>query len=130
DRKNYYYPDLPKNYQISQYDMPLAYNGQVTVVLDDGSVKKIGITRAHMEEDAGKLMHATEGNASFVDLNIYLIKLFDVSQDVGELHLEFTRFRVGKRQPRQFRHIFHKFFVYMTFFHDLPRLRHTVTYQN
>jgi aspartyl-tRNA(Asn)/glutamyl-tRNA(Gln) amidotransferase subunit B len=69
DRKNYYYPDLPKNYQISQFDMPLAYNGRVTIDLEDGTKKDIGITRAHMEEDAGKLLHVPGKGASFVDLN-------------------------------------------------------------
>jgi len=69
DRKNYYYPDLPKNYQISQFDMPLAYNGKVIITLDDGKMKDIGITRAHMEEDAGKLIHSPDGAFSYVDLN-------------------------------------------------------------
>ena len=71
DRKNYYYPDLPKAYQISQYDMPLAYNGKVTIVCDDekGTKKDIGVTRAHMEEDAGKLLHDPNKSYSYVDLN-------------------------------------------------------------
>jgi len=67
DRKNYYYPDLPKNYQISQYDLPLANNGFIEIPLEDGSAKKIRIIRAHLEEDAGKNLHA--GNFSQVDLN-------------------------------------------------------------
>ncbi|MFC1548424.1 Asp-tRNA(Asn)/Glu-tRNA(Gln) amidotransferase subunit GatB [Candidatus Omnitrophota bacterium] len=69
DRKNYYYPDLPKNYQISQYDMPLAYNGKITIMNEDGSSKDIGITRAHLEEDAGKLLHDEEKGFSYIDLN-------------------------------------------------------------
>jgi len=69
DRKNYYYPDLPKNYQISQFDMPLAYAGEVRITLEDGQEKRIGITRAHMEEDAGKLIHDPGGMCSYVDLN-------------------------------------------------------------
>jgi aspartyl-tRNA(Asn)/glutamyl-tRNA(Gln) amidotransferase subunit B len=68
DRKGYYYPDLPKNYQISQYDLPLALNGYIEIPLKDGSFKKIRIRRAHLEEDAGKNLH-TAGNFSQVDLN-------------------------------------------------------------
>ena len=64
DRKNYYYPDLPKNFQISQYDIPLTEHGWVKI-----SNKKIGITRIHLEEDAGKLIHSPKGDASYVDLN-------------------------------------------------------------
>jgi len=69
DRKSYYYPDLPKNYQISQYDLPLCGEGEIDLPLADGSLKRIRIRRAHLEEDAGKLLH--EGHAEFsqVDLN-------------------------------------------------------------
>ncbi|MFC1593728.1 Asp-tRNA(Asn)/Glu-tRNA(Gln) amidotransferase subunit GatB [Candidatus Omnitrophota bacterium] len=68
DRKNYYYPDLPKNYQISQYDLPLALKGFIMISLD-GKEKKIGITRVHMEEDAGKLIHDETQPISYVDYN-------------------------------------------------------------
>ena len=68
DRKNYYYPDLPKNFQISQYDKPLAYKGFLEIV-SEGKKKKIGITRVHIEEDAGKLMHDSKKGCSLVDLN-------------------------------------------------------------
>jgi aspartyl-tRNA(Asn)/glutamyl-tRNA(Gln) amidotransferase subunit B len=68
DRKGYYYPDLPKNYQISQYDLPLSRNGFIEIPLESGKTKRIGIIRAHLEEDAGKNLHAT-GNFSQVDLN-------------------------------------------------------------
>lgn len=68
DRKSYYYPDLPKNYQISQYDLPLGENGSIEIPLESGATKKIGIIRAHLEEDAGKNLHTT-GNFSQVDLN-------------------------------------------------------------
>lgn len=56
-RKNYFYPDLPKGYQISQYERPIVGRGKVEIVLDDGTIKRIGVTRAHLEEDAGKSLH-------------------------------------------------------------------------
>jgi aspartyl-tRNA(Asn)/glutamyl-tRNA(Gln) amidotransferase subunit B len=68
DRKSYYYPDLPKNYQISQYDLPLSSNGYIEILLESGQTKKIRIIRAHLEEDAGKNLH-TAGDFSQVDLN-------------------------------------------------------------
>lgn len=68
DRKNYFYPDLPKGYQISQYDMPLCTKGFLEIKLNNGTEKKIGITRIHMEEDTGKLLHTGDG-ASLVDYN-------------------------------------------------------------
>jgi aspartyl-tRNA(Asn)/glutamyl-tRNA(Gln) amidotransferase subunit B len=67
-RKNYFYPDLPKGYQISQYELPLCEHGHVEIVVD-GSIKRIGITRIHLEEDAGKNLHTSESGASLVDLN-------------------------------------------------------------
>ncbi len=73
DRKSYYYPDLPKNYQISQYDLPLCGEGSFELTLEDGSTKTIRIRRAHLEEDAGKLLHDAPGgfkiDHSIVDLN-------------------------------------------------------------
>ena len=68
-RKNYFYPDLPKGYQISQYELPIVATGKLDILLDDGSVKTIGITRAHLEEDAGKSTHEGLGAASGIDLN-------------------------------------------------------------
>lgn len=68
DRKGYYYPDLPKNYQISQYDLPLSKNGFIEIPLESGKTKRIGIIRAHLEEDAGKNLHAA-ADFSQVDLN-------------------------------------------------------------
>jgi len=67
-RKHYFYPDLPKGYQISQYDRPICEHGHVEIVLD-GTPKRIGLTRIHMEEDAGKNLHEGLGEASHVDLN-------------------------------------------------------------
>jgi aspartyl-tRNA(Asn)/glutamyl-tRNA(Gln) amidotransferase subunit B len=68
-RKNYFYPDLPKGYQISQYELPVVARGSLKVVLDDGKVLTIGITRAHLEEDAGKSLHEGLANATGIDLN-------------------------------------------------------------
>jgi len=68
DRKSYYYPDLPKNYQISQYDLPFSANGFIEIPLESGQTKRVGIIRVHLEEDAGKNLH-TAGNFSQVDLN-------------------------------------------------------------
>ncbi len=67
-RKNYFYPDLPKGYQISQYELPLCEHGYVEIIVD-GKIKRIGITRIHLEEDAGKNLHQTETGSSLVDLN-------------------------------------------------------------
>ncbi len=68
-RKNYFYPDLPKGYQISQFETPIVQGGGLTITLDDGSTKFIELTRAHLEEDAGKSVHDQFDNASGVDLN-------------------------------------------------------------
>ena len=75
DRKNYFYPDLPKNYQISQYDLPLALNGFLEIKVKDGA-KRIGISRVHLEEDAGKLIH--EENCSLVDYNRAGVPLLEI----------------------------------------------------
>jgi len=69
DRKNYFYPDLPKGYQTSQLDFPTVGKGSLEVSLEDGSVKTIGITRAHMEEDAGKSLHEDFHGETGIDLN-------------------------------------------------------------
>jgi aspartyl-tRNA(Asn)/glutamyl-tRNA(Gln) amidotransferase subunit B len=67
DRKNYMYPDLPKGYQISQFDLPLSVDGWLEIPGDDGATKRVGIRRAHLEEDTGSLVHA--GGATLVDFN-------------------------------------------------------------
>ena len=69
DRKNYFYPDLPKGYQISQLDFPTVGKGSLTITLEDGEEKIIGVTRAHMEEDAGKSLHENFHGMSGIDLN-------------------------------------------------------------
>jgi aspartyl-tRNA(Asn)/glutamyl-tRNA(Gln) amidotransferase subunit B len=68
-RKNYFYPDLPKGYQISQYELPIVGKGRVEIVLEDGAVKIVGVTRAHLEEDAGKSLHEDFHGLSGIDLN-------------------------------------------------------------
>jgi len=78
DRKNYFYPDLPKNYQISQYDLPLSRQGFLDVDLD-GKIKRIGILRVHMEEDAGKLIHKED--SSSVDFNRSGMPLLEIVSD-------------------------------------------------
>jgi len=68
-RKNYFYPDLPKGYQISQYELPIVAGGALEILLEDGSKKRVGITRAHLEEDAGKSLHEGLPGVSGIDLN-------------------------------------------------------------
>jgi len=68
-RKNYFYPDLPKGYQISQYELPIVHSGRLRITYGDGETKTIGITRAHLEEDAGKSLHEDFHGASGIDLN-------------------------------------------------------------
>ena len=77
DRKNYFYPDLPKAYQISQYDLPLCYDGYIDIDVN-GTEKRIGITRIHIEEDAGKLIHDDKGEASFIDYNRSGVPLIEI----------------------------------------------------
>lgn len=69
DRKNYFYPDLPKSYQISQFDQPICEGGFVEIEDEKGNKKRIGVTRIHIEEDAGKLNHSEFGGGTLVDLN-------------------------------------------------------------
>jgi len=80
DRKNYYYPDMPKNYQISQYDLPFAQKGRLNIELN-GNIRRIGITRVHLEEDTGKLVHPatiTTSPYSLVDYNRAGVPLMEI----------------------------------------------------
>lgn len=79
-RKNYFYPDLPKGYQISQYELPLAVKGEIFITGEEGEKKRVGITRIHLEEDAGKLIHGEgeDSSYSFVDLNRAGIPLIEI----------------------------------------------------
>jgi len=79
NRKNYFYPDLPKGYQISQFEIPIVEGGELIIDFDDGSTKRIGITRAHLEEDAGKSIH--DGAESKVDLNRAGTPLLEIVSD-------------------------------------------------
>ena len=76
-RKNYFYPDLPKGYQISQYELPLAEHGHLDIKVN-GQAKRIGITRIHLEEDAGKLVHSESRPVSFVDFNRTGVPLIEI----------------------------------------------------
>ena len=94
DRKNYFYPDLPKAYQISQYDQPIGTDGWLEIELD-GKKKKIGITRVHLEEDAGKLIHSDSGDGTLVDYNRVGVPLIEIvsepdmrSPEEGRAYLE------------------------------------------
>ncbi len=99
DRKNYMYPDLPKGYQISQFDLPLSISGWLDIPADDGSTKRVGIRRAHLEEDTGSLLHA--GGATLVDFNRSGVPLLEIVSEpdlrsVGEslAYLEALRERL------------------------------------
>ncbi len=78
DRKNYFYPDLPQGYQISQYLDPIVGKGELEIELDDGTTKTIGITRLHLEQDAGKSLHEHSPTSSFIDLNRAGIALMEI----------------------------------------------------
>ncbi|MEO7000441.1 MAG: Asp-tRNA(Asn)/Glu-tRNA(Gln) amidotransferase subunit GatB [Ktedonobacterales bacterium] len=97
DRKNYFYPDLPKGYQISQYDIPLSRNGYLDITLD-GQPKRIGITRVHLEEDTGRLAHVNEGgdSHSLVDLNRAGVPLMEIVSEPDMRSPEEARLYVEK----------------------------------
>lgn len=78
DRKNYFYPDLPQGYQISQFKHPIVGEGEIEIDLKDGSVKKVGVERLHLEQDAGKSIHDQHPSMSFVDLNRSGVALMEI----------------------------------------------------
>ena len=78
DRKNYFYPDLPQGYQISQYQQPIVGKGEVEIDLPDGAVRKVGITRLHLEQDAGKSIHDLDPSRTMVDLNRSGVALMEI----------------------------------------------------
>ncbi len=78
DRKNYFYPDLPPGYQISQYQQPIVGKGRLVLDLPDGGAREVGITRLHLEQDAGKSLHDQSPNATFVDLNRAGVALMEI----------------------------------------------------
>jgi aspartyl-tRNA(Asn)/glutamyl-tRNA(Gln) amidotransferase subunit B len=78
DRKNYFYPDLPAGYQISQYQHPIVGTGQIEIELSDGSTKQIGVTRLHLEQDAGKSLHDQHPTKSYIDLNRSGVALMEI----------------------------------------------------
>lgn len=92
DRKNYFYPDLPSGYQISQFYHPIVGSGKIYLDMADGSVKEVGITRIHLEQDAGKSLHDQSPNESFIDLNRSGVALMEIvsepdirtSEEAGE----------------------------------------------
>ncbi len=98
DRKNYFYPDLPKAYQISQYDFPLARNGHLDLYSESRLIRRVQIERLHIEEDAGKLLHGEDGAASLVDYNRSGVPLVEIvtapdlrSPEEARLFLELLR---------------------------------------
>ena len=78
DRKNYFYPDLPQGYQISQYTQPIVGKGSIEIDLKNGNSKKIGITRLHLEQDAGKSIHDLDPNKTYIDLNRSGVALMEI----------------------------------------------------
>jgi aspartyl-tRNA(Asn)/glutamyl-tRNA(Gln) amidotransferase subunit B len=78
DRKNYFYPDLPAGYQISQFKSPVVGKGEIEIDMPDGSARKVGITRLHLEQDAGKSLHDQNPSESFIDLNRAGVALMEI----------------------------------------------------
>ena len=107
DRKNYFYPDLSKNYQISQFDKPICLGGHIDIVVE-GEHKRIGITRIHMEEDAGKLNHSgatiSTSDSSAVDYNRAGVPLIEiVSEPTRLLSISYAVFCLKKKTNEQYK---------------------------
>src|SRR6201986_938136 len=83
DRKNYFYPDLPQGYQISQYKSPIVGEGEVAVDMPEGETVRVGIERLHLEQDAGKSLHDQHPDNSFVDLNRAGTALMEIVSKIG-----------------------------------------------
>jgi aspartyl-tRNA(Asn)/glutamyl-tRNA(Gln) amidotransferase subunit B len=96
DRKNYFYPDLPQGYQISQYKSPIVGEGEVTVATPDGETIKVGIERLHLEQDAGKLLHERHPDLSMVDLNRSGVALMEIVSKPDLRSAEDAKAYVGK----------------------------------
>ena len=105
-RKNYFYPDLPKGYQISQYELPIVHDGELFIRGDNGKNKRIGITRAHLEEDAGKSIHAENGDGTKVDFNRCGVPLVEiVSEPVIQSSEEAKAYLVRLKQILEYLNI-------------------------
>src|ERR1017187_7334879 len=96
DRKNYFYPDLPQGYQISQYKSPIVGEGEVVIELDGGETVTVGIERLHLEQDAGKSLHDQSPTLSFVDLNRSGVALMEIVSKPDLRSAEEARAYVGK----------------------------------
>ena len=87
DRKNYFFPDLPAGYQISQYKDPIVGEGVVEIDLEGGVTRKIGIERLHLEQDAGKSLHDQHPSQTYVDLNRSGVALMEIVSKIGRAHV-------------------------------------------
>ncbi|HEV3373283.1 MAG TPA: Asp-tRNA(Asn)/Glu-tRNA(Gln) amidotransferase GatCAB subunit B, partial [Xanthobacteraceae bacterium] len=96
DRKNYFYPDLPQGYQISQYKSPIVGEGEVAVPVADGETVKVGIERLHLEQDAGKSLHDQHADMSLVDLNRSGVALMEIVSKPDLRSAEEAKAYVGK----------------------------------